>query len=215
MKKYLCLAILFTCFSAYGQTQDYQIGIKIGPSFSGVKTKTEGTNTTVDRDGTSVKFLLGAFVDLPFKENYFFHAGINYASKATKISVSDGSFAGGLPIMEGYNHESIQVPLLLKLYTNEVLLDTKFFFNFGLVPEILLSSSDEAPTNLLIEDFKGFDVSGNFGGGIEYGIGVNTSVYAGLNYYMGFLNQVKIQNLTFDEFTLKSTLFSLEVGIKF
>ena len=215
MRKYICLAFLFVSFAAYGQTQNYQIGIKLGPTFSNVKTKTDGTNTSINRDGSTVKFLVGAFVDLGFKENYFFHTGLNYVSKATKISITDGSFFGGTPFTEEYSHESLQIPLLLKLYTNEIFLDTKLFFNFGLVPELLLSTNDEDPANLVIEDFNTFGLSGNFGAGIEYAFGVNTSVYAGLNAYLGFLNVIKNQNNALDELNVKSNLISLEFGVKF
>lgn len=215
MRKFITFIFLIVGISAFAQDQNYQIGIKIGPTYSNVRSKTDGVNTTVNRDGASVKFLLGAFVDIPFKENYFFHTGVNFASKGTKITVEDNSYAGGTPFSEEYDHESIQLPVLLKLYTNEILLDTKLFFNFGVVPELVLNSSDESPTNILIEKFNTFDLSGNFGGGIEYAIGVNTKVFASINYYLGFLNQVNTQNPAFDEFILKSNLLSVEFGIKF
>ncbi len=215
MRKYIGLVILFASFYSFGQTQDYKIGIRIGPSFSNVRTSTEGTSTSVSRDGTSVKFLLGAFVDIPFKENYYFHGGVNFASKASKIEASDPLFGAGTPFNEEYDHEYIQVPLLLKLYTNEVVLDTRLFFNFGLIPELRLNSSSEEPTNLLITEFSNFDLAGNFGGGVERSIGVNTRIFGALNYNIGFLNQVKTQNTAFDEFVLKSNLISIEFGVKF
>jgi Outer membrane protein beta-barrel domain len=215
MRKFICFVLLISSISAFAQDQNYQIGIKIGPTYSNVRTKTEGANTSIERDGASINFMVGAFVDIPFRENYFFHTGINYTAKGTKVTIQDGTYLGGTPFSEEYNHESIQIPLLLKLYTNEILLDTKLFFNFGLVPEIVLNSSDDSPTNILIEEFNTFDFSGNFGGGMEYAIGVNTKLFASLNYYLGFLNQVKTQNTSFDEFSLKSNLLSLEFGIKF
>ncbi len=198
--------------------QDYKIGIKLGPSLSLSRTSSEGNSTSIGRDGTGVKFLIGAFVDFQFKENYYFHTGINFASKTTRININDL----GLPINPNnlnnsnrYDHEYLQVPLLLKLYTNEVLLDTKVFFNFGLVPEFRLNTDDNNALIVAITEFKGFDLAGNFGGGVERSIGVNTRIYASLNYYIGFLNQVKTQNAIYDDFKIKSNLFSLEFGIKF
>jgi len=215
MRKFICFVFLITGLSSFAQDQNYQIGIKIGPTYSNVRTKTEGTSTSIKRDGASVNFLVGAFVDIPFRENYFFHTGLNYVAKGTKITVSDNTYLGGTPFNEEYDHESIQIPLLLKLYTNEILLDTKLFFNFGLVPEILLTSANGAPSNIVVEEFNTFDLSGNFGGGMEYAIGVNTRLFASLNYYLGFLNQVKNQSMAFDEFSLKSNILSLEFGLKF
>ncbi|MFT6873064.1 MAG: hypothetical protein ACJAVN_002079, partial [Roseivirga sp.] len=66
-----------------------------------------------------------------------------------------------------------------------------------------------------VSEFRALDLSGNFGGGLERSIGVNTRVYAGINYYIGFLDQVKTQNPIYDDFKVKSNLFSLEFGIKF
>ena len=215
MRKFICFVFLVSGISSFAQDQNYQIGIKIGPTYSNVRTKTDGANTSIKRDGASVNFMVGAFVDIPFRENYFFHTGLNYLAKGTKVTAQDPSYIGGTPFSEEYKHESIQLPLLLKLYTNEILLDTKLFFNFGLVPEILLASANDAPSNILIEDFNTFDLSGNFGGGMEYAIGLNTKLFVSLNYYLGFLNQVKTQSAAFDEFSLKSNVLSLEFGLKF
>lgn len=212
MRKYIISALFALSFSSLLLSQDYRIGIKLAPTLSNVRTSTGDGGTSLERDGSAVKFLLGAFVDIPFKENYFFHAGVNFASKATKISAQNGVSAMR---MEEYDHEYLQIPILLKLYTNELMLDTRLFFNFGVIPEIRLNSADEEPTNLLITEFTAMDLAGNFGGGVERSIGVNTRIFAGLNYNIGFLNTVKAQSAAYNAFTIKSNLFSLEIGIKF
>jgi hypothetical protein len=212
MRKYIISAILISLFSGLSYSQDYRIGIKIAPTLSNVRTSVTDAGTSVERDGSAVKFLLGAFVDIPFKENYYFHTGVNFASKVTKITAENGLS----PMrMEEYDHEYLQVPLLLKLYTNELTLDTRMFFNFGIIPEIRLNTANEEPGNLLVTKFADFDLAGNFGGGVERNIGVNTSIFAALNYNIGFLNTVQEQSSVYNEFTLKSNLFSLDIGIKF
>ncbi len=215
MRKIIGLTILFASFYSYSQTQDYKLGIKLGPSFASTYSKVEGTDTSITPDGTAVKFIFGAFADLAFKENYYFHTGFSFASKVTKVQASDPGFAGGTTISEGYDTQYLQIPFLLKLYTNEIILDTKLFVNFGFIPEILLGNSNHDPNNVLIEDFKSFDMSGNFGGGIERDIGVNTSVFVSINFYRGLLNHVQTQHRIFDDFKLKSKLISLEFGMKF
>ncbi len=212
MRKYIISALFALSFSSVLISQDYRIGIKLAPTLSNVRTSIGDGGTSLERDGSAVKFLLGAFVDIPFQENYFFHAGVNFASKATKISAQNGVSA---MLTEEYDHEYLQIPLLLKLYTNELMLDTRLFFNFGVIPEIRLNSSDEDPGNLLISEFSAMDLAGNFGGGVERSIGVNTRIFAGLNYNIGFLNTVKTQSTAYNDFTIKSNLFSLEIGIKF
>ncbi|MFY0591553.1 porin family protein [Roseivirga sp.] len=215
MKKYLLSAILMVGLGQLSIAQDYRIGIKLGPTLSLSRTATDGNSSGIERDGSAIKFLIGAFVDLPFKENYHFHTGINFASKTSQISVTDPGVLAGRPVSERYDHEYLQIPLLLKLYTNEVVLDTRAFFNFGMVPELRLNTDNKDNTVDLVNEFNGFDLSGNFGGGLEHSIGVNTRVYGSLNYYIGFLNQIKEQNPLYDELQIKSNLFSLEIGIKF
>ncbi len=179
MRKYVISALIVLFISGMCQAQDYKIGIKVAPTLSNVRTSTSG-NASIERDGSALKFLLGAFVDIPFKENYFFSGGVNYASKASQFTAT----TFGNTITEEYDHEYLQVPILLKLYTNEVLLDTKLFFNFGLIPEVRLNSalnSTTSPNSNLIFEWNDLDLAGNFGGGVERGIGVNTRVIAALN----------------------------------
>lgn len=219
MKKHLLVALIFAAFCnlSHAQTSssDYKIGIRLGPTLSLNRTASESTNTSIDRNGTALKFLLGAFVDIPFKENYHFQGGVNFASKRTAITLESTAIANSAPLSQAFDHEFLQIPLLLKLYTNEVLLDTKVFFNFGLVPEVRLNTDNSGQANPFIEDFQDFDLAGNFGGGVEKGIGVNTKVFVGLSYYLGFIDQVKAKNDLYDDFQVKSNLFSLEFGIKF
>ncbi|WP_339606123.1 porin family protein [uncultured Roseivirga sp.] len=215
MRKFTFAAVLLSLFSISALAQDYNIGIKLGPTLTYSKPSTEGTSTNYDDDGSSVQFLIGAFVDYQFQENYFFSAGINYASKDFGITARSTNSIANITGAASFSQEFLQIPALLKLYTNEVILDTKVYFNFGLVPEIRLSNSPKSDNSDLIREFRSFDLAGNFGGGLERTIGVNTRVYAGLFYNLGFINQVKTQNDSYDELTLKNRLFALEIGIKF
>lgn len=212
-------SFLAACFMAFlfGQlhAQNYQIGIKVGPTISFGRLGTEGPNTSISQDGTSARVIVGAFADIGFKENYFFHTGISYANKKTNIKFTDSGISGGNEVKESYSHEYLQVPLLLKLYTNEVMLDTRVFFNFGVIPEVRLSTSNDEVDIVAISKFQNFDLAGNLGGGIEYGLGPATRIFVGVNYNIGFLNMVSEQNANLDTFNLKSNLLALEFGIKF
>lgn len=215
MRKFTLAAVLLSLFSISAVAQDYNIGIKLGPTLTYSKPSTEGTSTNYDDDGSSVQFLIGAFVDYQFKENYFFSAGINYASKDFGFTARSTNSIANVTGIASFSQEFLQIPALLKLYTNEVILDTKLYFNFGIVPEIRLSSTPKSDNSDIIREFRSFDLAGNFGGGLERTIGVNTRVYAGVFYNLGFINQVKTQNETYDELSLKNRLFALEIGIKF
>uniref|UniRef100_UPI0040485C0F outer membrane beta-barrel protein n=1 Tax=Roseivirga sp. TaxID=1964215 RepID=UPI0040485C0F len=215
MRKYTFTTLVLAFFSLNLFAQDYTIGIKLGPTLTFAKTATDGNSTNYDKESAQAQFLVGAFVDYSFKENYHFNFGINYASKDFGlIARSSQSIATELG-RASFQQEFLQLPVLLKLYTNEILLDTKIFFNFGIVPEIRLSNSARAANDDIVREFRGFDIAGNFGGGLERSIGVNTRIFGGIFYNLGFINQVKTQNDTFDELSLKNRLIALEIGIKF
>jgi hypothetical protein len=145
MRKSL-LAVIFSLFTLVQlSAQDYHIGVRVAPTYSMTRAFTNGTSTMIQGDGGSLGFLLGAFVDFNFKQNYYFHSGINYSTQSTRIVGSDPSIGGG-EFNEVYNHEFLQIPLLLKLYTNEISLDTKLYFNFGVIPEIKLGTKQEEVT---------------------------------------------------------------------
>ncbi|GHE55861.1 MULTISPECIES: outer membrane beta-barrel protein [Roseivirga] len=217
MKKYVFTALiaLFLSQKVTAQIEDYRIGVKLAPTVSYVRASTDGNSTTFERNGSTVKFLIGAFVDIPFKDNYYFHTGINYASRNTKVTATDAAYFGGTPTSAEYDHEYIQLPALIKLYTNEVLLDTKLFFNFGVIPEVRLNTNNKTENINLITEFQHFDINGNFGGGVERAIGVQTSLFASINYNIGFINQVKEQSNSLDDLKVKNSLIAIEFGIKF
>jgi len=209
------LAVIFSLFAlAELSAQDYHIGIRVAPNYSLTRAFTSGSATTIEGDGGALGFLLGAFVDYNFRQNYFFHTGINYTTQSTRIVASDPSVGGGA-FNEAYRHEFLQIPLLLKLYTNEVSLDTKLYFNFGIIPEIKLGTKQEEVSAVVIENFNSFDLAGNLGLGIEKQIGTHTRIFSGFNFNLGFFNQVDEQNENFDPITIKSRMLSLEVGMKF
>ena len=215
MRKTLLAAIFMAILIGQLHSQDYKIGIKIGPTISFAKTGTDGLDTSINGDGTLSGIIFGAFVDIGFKENYFFHMGINYATKKTNIKFSDPDLVGGNLIKESYTHEYLQLPLLLKLFTNEVTLDTKVYFNFGVIPEVRLSTSNDEVDIVAINKFQSLDLGGNLGGGIERSLGPNTRILLGLNYNIGFLNMVKEQDDSLNKFNVKNNLLAMELGIKF
>jgi len=215
MRKFTFTAVLLFITALAAFSQDYEIGIKFGPTLTYAKASTEGTNTNYDGDGSSAQFLVGAFVDFQFEENYFFSTGINYVNKDFGITARSTQSIS-TPLGEArFNQEYLQVPILLKLYTNEVILDTKVYFNFGIIPEIRLSSTPGDDNDDIIREFNNFDLAGNFGAGLERTIGVHTRVFVGFSYNLGFINQVKTQNNALDELSLKNRLFALELGVKF
>ena len=78
-----------------------------------------------------------------------------------------------------------------------------------------LNTNNKTENINLITEFQHFDINGNFGGGVERAIGVQTSLFASINYNIGFINQVKEQSNSLDDLKVKNSLIAIEFGIKF
>ena len=66
-----------------------------------------------------------------------------------------------------------------------------------------------------IRDFGFFDSSLLFAGGMEKKLGTTTAVYAGLSYQRGLIDVIKKTTRFDDVISMKTSVFGLEVGLKF
>ena len=94
----------------------------------------------------------------------------------------------------------------------------RVYFQLGMALEIKLY--EEAEAELVeqesIDAFQTFNVPIILGAGMEYRAGVNTVLFGGISYQRGLTNIVKNTNVNFaDELFIKSTLISIDLGIKF
>ncbi|UII28399.1 hypothetical protein LVD15_08210 [Fulvivirga maritima] len=53
------------------------------------------------------------------------------------------------------------------------------------------------------------------GFGLDYKIGLNTSLFAGVSYNRGLVNLVGDRSDMVDKFSLKNDYFGLDLGVKF
>jgi hypothetical protein len=213
MRKCTFTTLVFCFITLSAAAQDYTIGIKFGPNITYSKAS-NGTNFGYEGD-SKLDFFVGAFVDYQFKENYHFNLGLMFSQKTIGVFVNNNQSPSNIIAQSSFKQEHIFIPILLKLYTNEIFLDTKLYFNFGIVPQIRLSNTMLSESDDVIRELVGFDLAGNFGGGLERHIGVNTRVFAGIFFNLGFINQIKTLNPAYEDFTLKNRMVALEMGIKF
>jgi len=128
------------------------------------------------------------------------------------------------------NLQYLQIPVALKLFTNEVAPDVKLYFVVGgtagiKIQEKKISYKDE--TNLFIEPAlgKGYsfgDVGLLLGAGAEYRLGESTTLFGGLSYNRGLINVPSAKGpLVWNNkdasglYDLSLNQISLEMGIKF
>lgn len=220
MRKIVLLVLSLFVFS-FSNAQ-LQLGLKFSPQMSMGRTLLTDNTRDFEADDPGFKFALGLMVDYGFAENYFFSTGISFMPKrvAFLISNEDGSnLPAGVNPFEDYNVQYLQVPLTLKLYTNEIQPDMKIFFQVGAAPEVKIYDQPVNEDYDLVEEFQFVDASAILGVGLEFKVGLNTALVGGFSYQRGLVNQLRTLNnngINFQEDpSYRNTIVSLDLGIKF
>jgi hypothetical protein len=209
MKKLFLLIIsLIITVKAYSQTQ---IGLKVAPAISFNRVDESSEGLSANTNGTEFKLRFGPFVDLELKENYYFNTGLLFVSKKVGLALTDQ--LTNETYDETYAVHYLQIPVTLKLYTEEVGLDQKLYFQIGGTADIK-THVNQPEENVLIEKFRFADITALLGAGYEYSFGLQTRFFAGIMYQRGLLNVVQ-EALTEESFSIKNDLIALEFGIKF
>lgn len=209
MKKLLFSAlILFSVSIAEAQVR---FGFKAAPNISFNRINSEADNTDFNTDGVGLRFQLGPIFDFEFKENHYFSTGILFTSKRSAFSADS---AGATPptFNEDYSPQYLQIPVTLKLFTEEIGLDKKIYFQFGGTIDFMTNSEGEEEN--IVQSFRFIDLNSLLAIGLEYGIGINTKIFGGLIYQRGLLNVIN-DNIYGDNFKLRNDFVGLELGIIF
>ena len=125
-----------------------------------------------------------------------------------------------LNISEEHKLQYLQVPILLKLYTSEITLDTRLYFKLGGLIELKIeerAATVADPSKSFIEKFTPLDVAFLLGAGIEYDISPPTSLSIGISYQRGLVNAIKSQASIpgVPKVIYKNDFLSLDLGIGF
>jgi hypothetical protein len=201
MKKNIVLFLfIISSFSVYSQIK---VGIRIAPLISNDRVSADNGVTGYVDGKPALSFSAGAFGDYFFRENYALHTGLRYTVKKFQNSGNNST---------GYvNLQYIQLPLALKLLTDEVTDGLNLYFQFGGTLDFRMTEKyKDMTTTPTSKVTRPFDAGMLLAAGVEKNFGGNTVVFGGLEYNRGFLDISK--NTTIQS---KSTLISLEMGLKF
>lgn len=230
MKKIALLSLF--CLISIAAFSQVKLGLRVAPNISFNSVNSEGNFTNLDNDGTSLRFSAGPIADFFFADNYAFTTGLWYTVKRVGISGTvpandeSGAQVAGQSL---YNIQYLQLPVGLKLYTNEVAPDIRIFFVLGGTLDLKLAEKQKDEANNFLyqaaiasdrKAFKPIDAGILFGTGAELVMGANTVIFGGLNYNRGLVNslgRVEYPSGTriVDDVRLTNSYFSLEIGIKF
>ena len=219
MKKIFALALIFsTALALKAQDKDFQLGFQLSPNLSWISPDSEG----IESDGMKLGFSYGIVADFKIAENYAFSTGITLLNSGGRINYPDvqedvlpqttanpnGSIGGRNSADIRLNY--IQVPLTIKLKTNEIGY-MKYFGQFGLAGAVNIDAVADTEFDYpgasgtvnredvdFTDEISLFRASLLMGIGAEYNLSGNTSLMFGITFDNGFLNILSEDNYAED-----------------
>jgi len=215
MKKYILLAGLFLS-TAVTHAQG-RLGIQFSPSISYNRVYTNPNNAGFSSAGAAFRFKLGPIYDHLIQDNCYVSTGLLYlaqhfAIKNEKLSPN---------IREKHVLDYLQVPLLLRLYTSELTLDTRLYASLGVLGQIRVNARNtelqESRDKSFIEKFRLWGLAGLLGVGVEYNTSLSTSVFAGISYQYGLSSVIdkQAQNPSASQVIGYGDMMSIDLGVRF
>ncbi|MEY3050572.1 MAG: hypothetical protein RLY31_357 [Bacteroidota bacterium] len=211
MKK-IVVAFLFFLGCAVivvAQEADLRMGFQVSPTFSFMGTD----NGDISGEGVNLGLKMGVRGEVYFRENYAFLVGLGFAFNSGGTLRYDRSVpgwpwrsqlpSGVLPSMPSgtdlkYSVQYVEIPVGIKLRTKEI----GYLRYFVELPVITPAFRSQARGTIeysglreeridIKEDVRALALSWGFGGGLEYSVGGNTALVAGLGFQRLFTDVSK------------------------
>ncbi|MEO1219167.1 MAG: outer membrane beta-barrel protein [Bacteroidota bacterium] len=210
LKKTLTFLLLSLCHQPLAANQ---LGIQISPGISYSKTRTNPDIHHFSSNGSALSLKIGPIYDWAIQHNAYISTGLWWASQ--HVSVKNAQ----LGIQEQRKLQYVQVPLLLKLYTEEVILNTELYFTCGAVAtckigEYITQITQPKP---FVQKLSRVGLSGLLGIGVEHHVTFLTTIFVGFSLQLGMRSvfQKQITNLHTAKLLGYPRFISLDLGIKF
>lgn len=193
-----------------------EIGIKVSPSIANNRVIAEQRHG-FDNTQARARFGVGVVVDYFLTETYALSTGLNYTSKGSGVS-----YTVIAPDDDKFSLQYIELPVMMKLYTNDVATDTKVYFHLGpsLNTNIAAKVNDDKILpggQLATKRFNTVEVSAILGTGAELQLGQSTKIFGGIAYHRGLTNidNAYGRELNDRNISIRSGAFVLDLGLKF
>lgn len=207
-KNTIFLALLFVMMASPAWSQ-VELGLQFSPTLSFNRINDDDADVGLSSNGVGFRMVGGLISDFYLQENYYFGTGLLFVTK--RVGIEDAASN----VEEAYRLHYLQVPATLKLYTNEVALDMRIYFQVGFTLDVNILEDNITEEASYIQNFRTFDSSVLLASGLEYRIGYSTIVYGGLSYRRGLVNVVKDPGANVGDVVIKNDLLSLDLGVKF
>ncbi len=172
--------ILFLGFALMSHAQDFRIGLSLAPTISFNKGMIKNNDSFVISDSLKsggLGFKGGLWADYGFAKNYYLHSGIlihsrNFHSDYSNMKVT-----------------TVEIPLALKMRSNEVTDNIRILGFFGATLDINVSAKAD---NVVVNDqINKIGSSFIFGAGAEYNVGFG-NINFGLSYHLGMTDIMSV-----------------------
>lgn len=216
MKKIFALVLIFsTALALKAQDNNFQLGFQLSPNLSWLTPDAEG----IESDGMKFGFSYGIVADFKIAENYAFSTGFTLLNAGGKINYPDIQSVTAntqTPLDTGGRTAAnirlnyIQIPLIIKLKTNEIGY-MKYFGQFGLAGAFNIDAVADTEFDYpggsgtvnredvdFLDEISLFRASLMMGIGAEYNLTGNTSLMFGITFDNGFLNILSEDNYAED-----------------
>lgn len=237
MNKRTLLFLVFIALTqvAFAQDKNVRLGLRFAPNISFNGAEGEGNYKDISNDGAGLRLSGGLITDFFFAENYAFSTGLWYTIKrsafknmyfATTREPNDPI----IPTKSNYNLQYLQIPISLKLYTNEVATDIKVYFQVGGTLDIKLAEKPKDKSNNILYYYSEVQNKAAylpvgagllFGAGAEVQMGENTLLFGGLSFNRSLVNPINpnLKDINGDKFRSEvkslNSYLALEMGLKF
>ena len=209
--KYFVAAIL-VILAVNASSAQTKLGLKLTSSIITQRTSFQNDSANITKGPNTLVPSAMLFADFLLSRNYYFSTGIGYISK--RVNLKAESISDNHTISKSYNIQYIQIPATLKLYTSEVALDKKLYFQFGPVFDIAVHTKEKDSNLKLIDQFQPVDITLLFGCGMDFQVAPNTSIQVGISYGRGLINTIKSINVP-GNLVVKNDLYCVDIAVKF
>ncbi len=190
-----------------------KLGLKLTSSVITQRITQSNDSIGVSKGSNSFNPSIALIADMPISAKYFFSSGIGYISKRVNLKVNE--YYPDLMHTKSYNIQYIQLPATLKLFTDDIALDKKLYFQFGPILEIPIHFKENDQNFQVIKTIQPIDITMLLSAGLEIQIAPQTAIGLGLSYHRGLLNVIKEAEFSDESLVLKNDLYGIDITIKF
>lgn len=220
MKKLAVLVVaLVMTTSLFAQEKPIRLGVFLGPNITWLAPDIEH----FEGNGASMGFAWGLVTDVTLMENYYLTSGIKLNYFKGKIAAPVAAFGN---LEQEFNMRYLEIPLALKLRTNELLPRMKFYGTIGLEAGVRIraKSNISATVSGVVQETEKVDVKEitqpvicnlAVGAGMEFAVDDALDIVAGVSFHNGLTGALKSKKSNPIQYKAMPYYFSFDIAVLF